>query len=155
MYAYQYLILAAFCGLYFNGRTKLAAELFLFGWAFYFVFTIELSATLYYSLTATIEAVIGFMLNKRYRLISYLNYSLILVNLFGLVLYKNGFQATSYDIIYAIISIAQVLLLIIRALGYGRDRIYFKCFMDNLVNFDSRKTRGTMYKYQATKAKET
>ena len=152
MYTYQYILLAAFCGLYFNKKTKLASELFLFGWAFYFMFTIELPAVHYYWVTATIEAAIGFALNHRYRLISYLNYSLILVNMLGIVLYKNGFQATYYDIIYAFISIAQVLLLITRAINYGGGRFYFKRFMDSLVDFDSRKARDTMYKDQAEKA---
>jgi len=150
MYTYQYFILAAFCGLYFNKKTKLASELFLFGWAFYFLFTIDLSATLYYSIAATIEAFIGYMLNKRYRLVSYLSYSLILVNVLGIVLYKNGFQPTYYDIIYAIISIAQVALLIIRVADYGGRGFYFEHIMDVLTDFDSRKARDTMYKNQAS-----
>ncbi len=149
MYTYQYFILAAFCGLYFNKKTKLASELFLLGWAFYFLFTIDSSATLYYSITATIEAFIGYMLNKRYRLVSYLSYTLILVNVLGIVLYKNGFQSTYYDIIYAIISIAQVVLLITRATGYGGCGFCFKHIMDVIADFDSRKARDTMYKNQA------
>lgn len=143
MYTYQYLILAALCGLYFNNQTSKAAETLLLAWAFYIAVTMHLSTEYYYAATAFVELLIGYKLNQKYRLVSYMSYSLILVNLLGLMLFKNGLQPTSYDIIYAIISIAQILLLMIRV-SYGRNRIPFQRLMDNLVSFDSRKARDTM-----------
>ena len=143
MYLYQYLIMAALCCLYFNKKTSLAAEAFLLGWLFYILVTMKVDVIYYYSITALVELIIGYRLNYKFRLISYMNYALVIVNLFGLYLYKNGFQPTYYDIIYAIISMAQVLLLLSR-LGYGRIGVHLKYFMDILVDFDSRKARDTM-----------
>jgi len=144
MYDYQYYILAAFCVLIFFKESRCAALTIFIGLVVYYNFVFDLSAVIYYSLSATIAAIVGFVLNSRYRLISYLNYSLILANLLGLLLYNNGFKPPPYDIICAIIYTVQVLLLIIRTWRNGRFGIYFECALDSLVNFDSRKAHGTM-----------
>ena len=143
MYLYQYFILTALCGLYFNSKTSEAAITFLFGWYFYVTVTMYLNTEYYYAVTALVELLIGYKINKNFRLVSYLCYSLIIVNLFGLFLFKNGLQPLYYDIIYAIISIFQILLLITRVRN-GRSRIRFQRLMDALVDFDSRKARDTM-----------
>lgn len=146
MYPYQYLIVVALCGLYFNKQTSKAAEALLLGWAFYIAVTLHLPTEYYYAITALVELIIAYKLNLKYRLVSYMNYSLILVNLYGILLFKHGIQPESYDEIYEIVSIAQLLLLVLR-LSHGRIRLPLQCVMDYLVNFDSRKAHGTMQKH--------
>ncbi len=131
--------MAIFGCLYFNKQTKLAAQCFIVGWAFYVVATIGLPATKYYVTAAFIEFSIGYILNKDYRLVSYISYSLILVNAFGLLLYKNAISPLSYDIIYFLLSVTQVVLLIIRGLYSGSNRHASQRLIICLLHLDSRK----------------
>lgn len=146
MYIYQYVLMAAFCGLLFKKETRFASIVFLFGWSIYYVITLDLDAVYYYAASATIETAIGFTLNKRYRLVSYLGYSLIIVNLYGFYLYENKIQPQSYDIIYAMISTLQILILITRGFVNGNYRTTFEYWLVCIADFDSRQARGTMYK---------
>jgi len=125
----------------------------MFGWCFYiyFLLFVDVNYSWYYALSATIELSIGVILSAKYRLVSYLNYSLIIVNLFGLYLYKNNIPPLSYDIIYAVISIIQVLILIARGAIHGGNRYYHEAALVFIVDFDSRQTRDILHKYQPTK----
>lgn len=99
----------------------------------------------------TIEAVIAYILNKRYRVIAYLGYLLIFVNFYGLMLYKNGIGPLSYDVIYALISVTQFLFLLARAVPNGINRLHTQHFMVRAVNFDSRGSYDRMYKNSKAK----
>ena len=150
MYTYNYILLAGFICLLFNKNTRFAAFVFLAGWALYLLLTIGASASFYYVASATIEVSIAYILNTKYRAVSYLGYSLILVNMYGLFLYKNGIGPISYDAAYALISITQFMFLLARAILNG-IRLPTKHFMVRAVNFDSRGAYGIMYKNTATK----
>jgi len=150
MYSWQYILLAGFVCLLFKPNTRYAASLFLIGWSVYLIFVIDIATSYKYISCATIELVIAYNLNKHYRAVSYLGYSLILVNIYGVLLYKIGMSPTTYDAIYAIISIIQFLFLLARALPNGINRLSDESFMVRLVNFDSRQTRGIMYKNKTT-----
>jgi len=153
MYTYNYILLAGFVCLLFNSRTRFASSIFLAGWAIYLLSTFNASTAFYYMASGTIEAAIAYTLNKRYRAIACLGYLLILVNFYGLMLYKSGVSPLTYDVIYAIISITQFLFLLMRAIPNGLNRLPAKHFMVRAVNFDSRGAYGRMYKNTQTKGK--
>jgi hypothetical protein len=145
MYTYQYAILAGITCLYFNNNTKYASSVFLLGWAFYLLLTIGIEYNFYFVVCATIETAIAVLLNQRYRLISYLGYSLLLLNIIGLILHVNGVRFY-YDFAYALISVTQFMLLLARAFPDGVNRLHTKSFVVRAVNFDSRGAHNRMYK---------
>lgn len=140
------MLLAGFVCLLFDSKTRFAASVFLLGWAVYLVVFIDATSTYKYIACATIEASIAFALNKRHVIVAYLGYSLIFVNIYGLALINNKVGPISYDVIYAIISVTQFMFLLARAVPNGINRLPAKHCLVRLVNFDSRQTRGIMYK---------
>jgi hypothetical protein len=133
-----------FACLYFNKDTRFASGVFLLGWAFYLLSTIGMEYKFYFLASATIETVIAVLLNQRYRLISYLGYSLLLLNIIGLMLHVNDVKFY-YDFSYALISTTQFLLLLARAFPDGVNRLHPKHFMVRVINFDSRGAHNRMY----------
>ena len=146
MYIYQYLLFAGFLLLLTSNMTRDAALIFLVGWVVYLVVTIGASNSVYFVASGTIETAIAFYLNKRYRLVSYLGYSLLLVNVFGYFLYVNGISRGLYDLVYAIISVTQFLFLLARAIPNGLNRLHRKHFVVRAINFDSRGAYDRMCK---------
>jgi hypothetical protein len=146
VFLYQYILLAGFVCLLSRRNTKLAAATFLTAWAVYILITLDASATFYYGAAATIELTVAYLLNKRYRVVSWLGYSLILVNIYGLILYRNGIGPITYDVIYAIISVTQFLFLLVRVAPNGLNRLHPQHFVVRAVNFDSRGAYDRMYK---------
>ena len=151
MYLYNYILLAGFSCLLFNKETRFAAFVFLTGWAVYFIFTYGAASSTYYIASATIEAVIAYVLNNKYRVVAYIGYLLILVNIYGLALIKNKVGPISYDMIYAVLSITQFLFLLARAIPNGINRLHTEHFMVRAVNFDSRGSYVRMYKNNKAK----
>ncbi|HHZ70016.1 MAG TPA: hypothetical protein EYN54_07015 [Methylococcaceae bacterium] len=150
MYLYQYILLAGFtCLLFFRG-TKFAAITFLTGWTVYLVSTPGLEYKFYFIAAATIETAIAFTLNNKYRLVSWLGYMLIPVNIVGLILHINEVKMY-YDVTYALISVTQFLLLTIRAIPNGLNGLGAKHPLVRAVNFDSRGAYVIMYKNPQTK----
>jgi hypothetical protein len=145
MYFYNYVLLVGFACLYFNKNTRFASGVFLLGWAFYLLSTIGIEYKFYFLASATIETAIAVLLNQRYRLISYLGYSLLLLNIIGLILHVNGVRFY-YDFAYALISVTQFMLLLARAFPDGVNRLHTKSFVVRAVNFDSRGAHNRMYK---------
>ena len=142
--------MAGYTCLFFNNKTKEAATAFVLGWCVYIGFVYGCGVTYYFALSAIIETAIAYNLNKRYRLVSYISYSLILVNLAGLIMNLYGVKFV-YDVIYAILAVAQFVLLLARTVLEGSDRANYKLFIVRCVNFDSRKTYATLHKSQANK----
>ena len=151
MYLYQYVLLAGFTCLLFNKETRFASMVFLFGWAVYLTMFIDAESTHKYMACATIEASIAYALNNKYRIVSYIGYSLIFVNIYGLILIKIKMLPVSYDIIYAILSVLQITFLVARVNLNGIYRLPEQCWLVRLVNYDSCKTRAIMYKSKTTK----
>ncbi len=150
MYLYQYILMAGYTCLFFNDKTKEAATAFILGWCVYIGFVYGCGVTYYFALSAIIETAIAYKLNKRYRLVSYISYSLILVNMVGLIMNLYGVKFV-YDVVYAILAVAQFILLLARMVFDGSGRANYKWFIVRCVNFDSRKTYATMRKNQPTK----
>ncbi len=148
MYLYQYILMAGYTCLFFNTKTKEAATAFILGWSVYCVFVYGCGVAYYFALSAMIETAIAYSLNKRYRLVSYISYSLILVNMAGLIMELYGIKLV-YDVVYAILAVAQFLLLLARMVLDGNDRANYKWFIVRCVNFDSRKTYATLHKNQS------
>ena len=154
MYFYQYILLAGLVCLLFNKNTRIAASIFLAGWVVYLFIFIDSSSSIKYMACGTIEFSIAYALNKRYRAIAYLGYSLIFVNMYGLVLIKVKSEPITYDVIYAIISVIQFLFLLMRALPNGLNRLHTQHFMVRAVNFDSRGAYDIMYKNTTKKGSD-
>ncbi len=144
MYLYQYILLVGFVGLFFNIKTKEAAKTFFIGWGVYLVAVYGTDFRYYFLLSATIELVIAYRLNTRYRVVSYISYSLMLVNVFGLILHINGIK-WYYDFVYALLSMIQFLLLLARTIPNGICRLHGKCFMVRCLNYDRGESYGKMY----------
>ncbi len=144
MYLYQYVLLAGFSCLFFNVKTKEAAKTLLIGWGAYIVAVHGTDFRYYFLLSATIELAIAYRLNTRYRVVSYISYSLMLVNVFGLILHINGIK-WYYDFVYALLSIIQFLLLLARTIPNGICRLHGKCFMVRCLNYDRGESYGKMY----------
>lgn len=143
--------MAGFACLLFNKNTFFASSMFICGWIMYFPLTTGQDASYYYAASAGIELSIGYILNNKYRLVAYINYTLIFVNIYGLLLFKMKVSPISYDIIYALLSVTQFLILIIRANLNGIYRLPEQCWLVRLLYFDSRQTRVIMCKSKTTK----
>ncbi len=154
MYLYQYALLAGFTCLLFKSNTRFAASVFLLGWFVYLTLFIDAGSSYKYMACATIEAAIAYVLNSRYRVVAYLGYSLIFVNMYGLILIKINSYPLSYDIVYAIISVTQFLFLLMRAIPNGLNRLHRKHFVVRAVNFDSRGAYDRMYKNTTKKGSD-
>ncbi len=66
----------------------------------------------------------------------------------GLIMELYGIKLV-YDVVYAILAVAQFLLLLARMVLDGNDRANYKWFIVRCVNFDSRKTYATLHKNQS------
>ncbi len=134
----------------FNKETRFASFVFLASFFVYWLFVLDLSGEYYYSAAALVELARGYALNKRYRVVAYLAYSLILINFFGWVLYESGEDPIVYDIICAIVLITQIMLLTLRGLLNGDYQPPGNVHNDNplvrVIDFDSRDSRVRMYK---------
>jgi hypothetical protein len=146
MYIYQYALIIGFTCLLFNRGTKGAAGVFLVGWALYLFFILDAPSSYKYICCATIETVIAFILNAKYRLVSYIGYSLTIVNVYGLFLIGTGRMPITYDVIYAVLAVTQFLLLLARAMPNGINRLHPKSFVVRVVNFDSRQACNRVHK---------
>ena len=146
MYLWQYILLAGFSCLLLFKAVRFPAIIFIAGWLFYLVFIIDIATQYKYMACGTIELSIAYALNSRFRVVSWLGYLLILVNVYGLILFKSGYSPLTYDVIYAIISITQFIFLLARLSPNGLNRLPAKHFMVRLVNFDSRTACDIMYK---------
>jgi hypothetical protein len=153
MFFYQYIILAGLTCLFFNKETRFASLAFLVGWCVYALFLSgdNVSTASYYIGCAAIETAIAYSLTKKHRLVAYLGYSLIPVNIFGLLIYKSQSAPLAYDAVYAVISIAQLLILIARANVNGINRLHIQHFLVRVINFDSYQARDIMSNNKATK----
>ncbi len=145
MFLYQYALIAGFILLLFNDKTRLAAAIFVVSWAFYVLVVIESSATTYYAQAATIELLIGYALNKRFRLVSWLSYLLVALNLYGLLVHFEHVGRDIYVYACAIVSVVRFLLLLARAIPNGICRLHGKCFMVRCLNYDRGESYGKMY----------
>ena len=152
MYIYNYILLVGFVGLYFNHKTKFAAETFLFGWAVYLLMVFGIGFKYYFLLSAAIELAIAYRLNYKYRAVAYVSYSLILVNIAGLILHINGVKSY-YDDIYAVLSITQFALLLSRLIPDGIRRLLVQRITLRGHNYDGGKTCAKMYKTTPTDKK--
>ena len=150
MYFYQYILLAGFACLLFNKNTRFASGVFLLGWIIYFITTFGAEYEFYFLASATIETVIAVTLNNRYRLVSYLGYSLLLLNIIGLLLHVCDIRFY-YDFAYALISCAQFSLLLLRIIPNGICRLHNEHFMVRVINYDSRGSYARMCKDIKTK----
>ena len=146
MYFYQYALIAGFTCLLFNKNTRGAAGVFLIGWALYLFFILDAPSSYKYLSCATIETVIAFILNAKYRLLSYIGYSLTIVNAYGLFLIGTGRMPVTYDVIYAVLAITQFLLLLARAMPNGINRLHPKSFVVRVINFDKRQAHNKVHK---------
>lgn len=151
MYFYNYVVLVGFFLLCFNKRSRFAALVFLSGWALYLVFVIGASEVSYYAKSATVELIVGFVLNKRYRAISYISYILVVVNFAGFTAHSVQTAFPYFDFVYACLSVIQFLLLLLRVMPDGINRLHSKHFMVRLLNFDSRGAYDRMHKNKQAK----
>lgn len=151
MYFYQYALLAGFTCLLFSNSTRFASFVFICGWVVYLIATDSNYPATYYAISATIEAAIAYALNHRFRVVSWLGYSLILVNAYGLLLFKINAEPWSYDLIYALVAITQFLFLLARAMPNGIHRLPFKRFMVRAVSLDSCGAYDRMHKNKKSK----
>jgi hypothetical protein len=151
MYFYQYILLAGFTCLLFNKETRFASVVFLLSWVVYLLLFIDATVSYKYIACATLELSIAYLLNNRFRLVSYIGYFLIFVNIFGLMLYKNKLDPMPYDFIYAILSVTQLILLILRVNLNGLHRLHPEHIMVRIANFDGGQSSVTMHKTQTNK----
>ena len=104
--------MTGFTCLLLNKKTRFASSVFLAGWAVYLLVTVGASTATYYIASAAIETSIAIILNDRHKYVAYLGYSLIAVNIYGLLVHADAGGRNLYIIIYAAISITQFILLL-------------------------------------------
>ena len=153
MYFYQYALLAGFTCLLFCKDTRCASVVFLLGWVVYFTAVLGANEVNYYALSGAIELSIAYYLNSRFRLVSYLGYSLLVLNFIGFLCHESTTNESYYDAVYAFIAIAQFVILQLRVFGYGMGRLSSEHFMVRLLNFDSRGAYVRMYRYTQAQGK--
>ncbi len=153
MYLYQYVLLAGFSCLFFRRETRFAASLFLIGWCAYLLFFIDAVSSYKYAACATIELSIAYALNKKNRVVAYMGYALVLVNVYGLVLIVEKRPPDTYDLTYALLSIIQFLFLLARAVPNGISELHSKHIVVRCLNYDSGQAYGKMYRNTPTSKK--
>ena len=154
MHLYQYILLAGFFCLLFNKETRFASVVFIAGWFVYLYLAIGVNEVYYYGLSASIELAIAFSLNRVYRIVSYIGYTLIIVNFIGFSVHSIGTDYPYFDVVYAILSSMQLIMLILRANPNGIYRLSHEHPMVRLVNFDSRGTYDRMYRNTQAKGSD-
>ncbi len=129
---------------------KKCSLVILFTHLIYFIFIIDLNASLYYSLTALINLIAGLLIHKKNRSAAICSYSLTLCCPLGYLLWFWYFPPSIYDNI----SLSILALQIITILPWGLKNGLRNTIQHSLAKsafFDSCQTRVTMYKSQATK----
>jgi len=145
MFLYQYILLAGFSCLLLNRRTRFAAFTFLVGWSVYTVTTLGADYTQYYVSAAIIETTIAVVLNERHKYIAYLGYSLIPLNIYGLLVHSDPDGRSIYILIYAAVSIIQFIILFCRLIPDGIRRYIKQRFTICHHNYDCVKTCAKVY----------
>ena len=138
--------MAGFLCLFFVPECRQASTAFLIGWIVYLVAPVTEDVAFYYSLSATIEFCIAMYILNRYSLLAYIGLFLVLVNIYGLFLYMLHVSPLSYDVIYAIASILQFILLASRSAQHGVIRLCVKRVMVFAFNFDGGESCGIIQK---------
>ena len=139
--------MAGFLCLFFVPECRQASTAFLIGWAVYLSLYLNIDiAYYYYALSATIEFCIAIYLLNRYSLLAYIGFFLVSVNVYGLFLYMLHVSPLSYDVIYAIASILQFILLASRSAQHGVIRLCVKRVMVFAFNFDGGESCGIIQK---------
>ena len=142
MTLYQLIIIWVFVALLIPPKTRVAALVILAFNFVYFQFVLNLEWTEYYHYSATLAAVVGVILYRRYRLVSLLSFLLIPANIIGYLLCKNYFDPYIYDNMCLTIILLQIIVLLSRGLTNGiswgnkRNPLVF------LADFDSRKNHA-------------
>ena len=133
--------------LFFDSECRQASTAFLIGWAVYLSLYLNIDiAYYYYALSATIELSISLYLINKYKWLSYIGFFLVALNIYGIFLYVLHVSPLSYDVIYAIASILQFILLASRSAQHGVIRLCVKRVMVFAFNFDGGKSCGIIQK---------
>ena len=149
--------MAAVCCLFIVPKLRYPAYIFVCSWVTYYIFLINILESpfedYYFAGSALIEFFIGWALNKGFKLVSLLSYSLILVNFIGYCFHYYELDQFYYIVIYAIIEILRILVLIARGLLDGVDKNRWRLrlrfganFLVRSIDFDGNETYVKMHK---------
>ena len=147
MFLYQYILLGGFCCLLLSPKARFAASVFLVAWFVYVSLSLGSSVSFYYASAAGIELCIGYVLNARFKAVSYLSYALVSLNAYGFAAHFSESGKDIYIYLYLVMSITRFLFLLARAIpnGIGINRLHPQCFVVRAINFDSRGAYDRMY----------
>ena len=123
MFDYQIAIIITLCFLCFNKASFWGAFTLYVAYCIYAPFVIPMAAIYYYSCAATLNLIVGLILQRCYFVASMCSYSLVVVNVFGFWLWHKGYDPDLYDNISAIILLIQLSSLLPKGLLDGLRRI--------------------------------
>jgi hypothetical protein len=129
-----------------NKASREGALILIIGKAVYYLFIIDVSPLLYYSLAATLNLVMGVFLHYEYKISALCAYLLVPVNVLGFYLWYDYYPPDLYNVISVIILTIQLIWVATRILTHGRSRYSDKHSLAFPAGFDSRQESGTMYK---------
>ncbi len=145
--------MAATCCLFFIPLTRYAFFILMCAWVSYLSFVQGMPGEFYFAFVGLLDLFIGWSFNKRYRIASYLSYSLIFIGLFGFYCWWYGLSEFYYELLYAIIEVIRIISLIARGLLDGVNKNKWRCggsiskyLLVRYVDFDGGKSCGKMFK---------
>ena len=101
---------------------------------------------LYYSLTATLNIVVGIFLQYKYKIAAICAFVLVPVNVLGFYLWVNYYPPDLYNVISVIIIVIQLIAISMRLITHGSSRDNNQHPLALVHGFNSNKACDTMYK---------
>lgn len=113
MHDYQYSVILFLFALCLNSKSRPVAIILIIECLFYsLILHLDISASnyiYYYSLTATLCLFTGLLLSRHNQYASFCSYALVLISLYGACQWVNYLPHNSYDVMFALITIIQLI----------------------------------------------
>ena len=151
MYDYQYIVLLVLVVMLFSKTSNLGAFILLSEQLFYYLFVVDIAPFIYYSLCATINILVGILLQNKYLKSAICSYLLSFVNIYGYFLWYNYHSPISYGMLSAVIVVAQLMGIFPDGIYDRVHRAFNKLRLANRASFDNIKTCVKMFKNTPTK----
>ena len=122
MHTYQMVIMILLCFLCFNKASFWGAFTLYVAYCIYAPFIVPMSSIYYYSCAASLNLIVGVILQRHYLVAAMCAYALVFTNVVGFLLWVKFYPHALYDNISAIILIIQISSLLPKGLLNGLRR---------------------------------
>ena len=151
MYLYQYIIPFVLIGLLLVKPSRLGAFILLADQYVYYTLVLDVPFFYYYSICALINLITGAILQDKYFKSAMCSYLLVFVNIYGYLIWYNYIPPISYDMLSAVVVIAQLIGIFPDELYNGIHRAFKQFRLVRRTCFDNYQACVKMYKNTTTK----